>query len=298
MGNTETTNYERVLNTRYYLYHKAENFWWISIIAVIFLQIVVLLTAIIGNVKVTNAVAFLSLLLTVGIVWLRQYSNILINQAYKCERLLLYSDGLGQPIPSYEMVIVRSWVMGKKMKSVCLDSPFFYSKLPKGLKRLLDNTAESAFFVSSLTKKMLYFLVITLIISLICAVTSLYTMFSVMPGNISIAPFAKATISLMVFFLWGDLAILKFRYHVANKEASKVLSTCLHLLNRNNVTGREIVEIVEDYNLILAQSPPVFQLIYSKYGPHLNQIYRESYWLKNNNTIIGRLKNGKANENS
>jgi len=272
---SEKSDFDRLLDIRYYFFHKGEGKWWISLIGVVLLQVVAVLLILVNDARIINVTSFLSVLISVGIIWLRQQAGLLIHQGDKCDRLLLYSDGLKQPIPPYEMATAEGWVLGRKITDARYVQPFYFSKLPAGSKRLLDNTGESSFFTTHLTRKIASYLSFVLGISLGCVLIVLYTMLTVTSDNTHVAPIGKAVVSIIVFLLCGDLALLRYQYVVSSRITGEIFKTCSELLsNRNYVSSEEALQIVGEYYLALAQSPPSFELIYMKYGPSLNGIYR------------------------
>ena len=71
------------------------------------------------------------------------------------------------------------------------------------------------------------------------------------------------------------------KYADLSLSAKEIFTKCVKMREDNNLREKDILQIVEDYNIALLQNPPIPRRFYKKYKDDLNKIYRESHNLTN-----------------
>ena len=88
---------------------------------------------------------------------------------------------------------------------------------------------------------------------------------------------AKSALSAIAFFLAGDIFFLLKKYSDLKAQADATFKVCAILRDESKLSLSRAMQTVEDYHLVLVQSPPVPFKLYLKYQEPLNHAYQESY---------------------
>lgn len=262
---------------RNYLYDKAERLWWWSLYISLGAQLLSLIAVLIDKVVILALVGFVALVAPIGVVWLREWAAKLTQKADKCRRLVLYADGLGEDIPKEELATIRSWTTGVQLKQAPFVRPYYASNFPHGSNRLVDITAESAYFTSCLAERVASYLLIILIISALVVIGILYFSTATATSTNVVATIAKSTTSAITFLLAGDIFLLWKKYSELKAAANETFRLCAKLRDEPKLPIHEAMQVVEDYHLNLIQSPPIPLKVYLKYRDALNEAYQRSY---------------------
>lgn len=272
-------------NIRNHLYDQAENLWWISLWIAIGIPLVSLIVTWIDNNKLMPVVGPIAVISPIVITWLREKAAEIISKADKCRRLILYANGLGQEIPKHEIASVRAWTIGKSLKETAFTPPYYSSKLKAGPNRLADIVAESAFFTHQLVEKINFRLKLIFRLSLISVVGILYFSNIFVVDSLKqislISIIAKSVAIVIAFLISGDFWLLIKKYSDVGSSAKEIFAKCVKMREDSNLEEKDILQIVEDYNIALLQNPPIPRSFYKKYKDELNNVYRESHNLIN-----------------
>lgn len=268
-------------NIRNHLYKKAENLWWFSLLIAIGTQVLSLLAVWTNKRFLVTIIGFTVVASPIVITWLREQAVAITNKADKCRRLILYADGLGQAIPNHEIASIRAWVIGKTLKEASFVRPYYSSSLEVGPRRLADIIAESSFFTYQLVERVNFLLKLFLGISIIMFIGILYSsnLFAIADWKQEnlVSTVAKSVASVIAFLISGDFLLLIKKYSDLSSAAKVTFDKCVKMRDNRNLKETEILQIVEDYNIVLVQNPPIPSLFYRKYKDDLNKIYRESH---------------------
>jgi hypothetical protein len=262
---------------RNYLYDEAEKLWWRSLFLSLGAQLSSLIAVLINNAWILAIAGFLALVAPIGVVWLREWASTFTQQADKCRRLVLYADGLGEEIPKEDLATIRSWTTGIQLNTAPFTRPYYASKLKSGSNRLVDIIAESAYFTCHLAGKAAGYLQIICAISILVLLSILYISISVPNSANVVTIVAKSAISAIAFFLAGDIFLLWKRYSDLRSQANETFKVCAALRDEPQLLLSQAMQTVEDYHLVLIQSPPIPFKLYLKYRDPLNDAYRKSY---------------------
>ena len=230
-------------------------------------------------------IGFTAVISPIAIAWLREQATDITSKADKCRRLILYADGLGQEIPKHEIASVRAWTIGKSLKETPFVPPYYSSRLEAGPNRLAEIVAESAFFTHQLVAKvnfrlkLILSLVIILVIGILYA-SNLFVVNNLKQANL-FSTIAKSASTVIAFLISGDFLLLIKKYSDLSSTAKEIFTKCVKMREDNNLKEKNILQIVEDYNIALLQNPPIPRRFYGKYKDELNKVYRESHNLAN-----------------
>ena len=265
-----------------FLYKKAERLWWITFIIAISTPLFSLFAVWSNKATFLVIIASIATITPIAISWIRHYAAVIYAKADKCRRLMLYADGLGREIASEELASIRAWVIGKRLKNAEFVPPYYLSNKPVGPNRLADIISESAFFTSQLSGKVVFFLWIVLLTSLLIVIGLLLSsnLFvsteEILQSNI-ISTISKSAAIVVAFLISGDFALLIKKYADLRSVAESTFIQCVKLRNDSTPSTNQIFFVVEDYNVVLVQSPPIPALVYNRYKDELNKVYRLSY---------------------
>lgn len=264
---------------RNYFYDKSENLWWWILGISSITQILSLAALWCNNEKFLIAIGFIAIISPISESWLREWADNNTNNADKCRRLILYSDGLGEEITKENLAAIRALVSGVQLKEAPFIKPYYSSCLPQGPNRLADITTEAAFFTADLARRVKNYLTGFLIISALILFFILYFAITNIVTDNNLVNLAKAATSIMPFIMAGNILLLRFKYSELHNSAEKTFKQCARMRKDTKLREQEILNTVEDYHLKLIQSPPIPFIIYEKYKVELNEVYRSSHLL-------------------
>lgn len=265
-----------------FLYKKADKLWWITFLIAISVPLLSLLAIRLDKSTFLVITASVSAITPIAIIWIRHYAAVTYAKADKCRRLVLYADGLGRKITSGELASIRSLVLGKQLKKADFIPPYYLSTKLVGPNRLADVITESAFFTFQLSGKIVFFLWIVFLLSLLIAFFLFLSSNLLVPNDEFFRDNLLSTISksaaiIVACFISGDFALLIKKYADLKSISKDVFNQSAKLRNDNSLSTSQIFFVVEDYNVALIQSPPIPTTVYSKFKDALNEIYRSSH---------------------
>lgn len=266
---------------RNYLYEQAENLWWASLWVAIGTPLLSLVAMWADNIVFMTILGFLAVISPIAIAWFREQATDITSKADKCRRLILYADGLGQEIAKHEIASVRAWTIGKSLKKTPFVAPYYSSRLEASPNRLADIVAESAFFTHQLVERVNFWLKLILSLSLILVIGILYISNPFVINNLKqanlLSTVAKSAATVIALLISGDFLLLIKKYSNLSSSAKEIFTKCVKMRDDNNLREKDILQIVEDYNIALLQNPPIPRRFYREYKDELNKIYRESH---------------------
>lgn len=194
--------------------------------------------------------------------------------AEQIRRLVMLHDGLGvQPSEDQLAAIWERVGNPQDAKPLYLD-PYYESSLPKGCKRLVEITRESAFFTASLARSAAIAFWGVAIAGLGAAIFALVVAIQTQANQVALEIVAKAVVASMAFWVTGDLATMALQYAGLATAASRVQTQCAHLLSKAEQHADEVHPLVAEYNCAVIQAPPISEWIYRWRQDVLNQAWR------------------------
>jgi hypothetical protein len=195
--------------------------------------------------------------------------------AERLRRLAMLQDGVGREVAPLEAAILaeKVWNVAKEDQP----DPYYSSKLPKGPKRLIDVTAECAFFSGSIgaaagrvfqvaSVAATSILVLSLVLLIVLGVTQ---------SRLEIA--AKVVLIGVTFWMTEDLVDMAFKYRSLGSSCERILQECSRLLDQANPSVEDAYVVLHDYDAAAASAPPLPSLIYRKRNAHLSEIWQETH---------------------
>ncbi len=269
------TNTQDLPAIRNQLYDRVERWWLWSLRLGLLLQLIAVASILLATDTFLAGAATVGLFVPIAVTWLRYHAAQITNNADKCRRLILYSDGLGQEIPAYELAIVRGWATGESAAAPFV-APYYASTLPAGPRRLLDITAEAAFFTHELAKKEAFRRLWVFVVSLLLVAAVVYVGIETASTDI-LALIARAALAAVALLVAGDLLVLCCQYFQLASSSERSFRECARLREGLSVSTEAAHQVVEDYHLTVAQSPPIPGKLYKKHVDRLNEVYRQSH---------------------
>lgn len=194
--------------------------------------------------------------------------------AEQIRRLVMLHDGLGiQPSEDQLAAIWERVGNPQDAKAAYLD-PYYESSAPKGCKRLIEITRESAFFTASLARSAATAFWGAAITGLGAAVFALVVSIQTHANPAALEIVAKAVIASMAFWVTGDLVTMALQYSGLATAASRVQTQCAHLLSKVEHRADEVHPLTAEYNCAVIQAPPIPEWIYRWRQHVLNQAWR------------------------
>lgn len=264
-----------------FLYKKAEKLWWITFFIAMSMPVLSLIAIWSEQTTFLVIIASIATITPIAISWIRHFAATIYAKADKCRRLILYADGLGREISNDDLAAIRAWVIGKKLKKSGFTPPYYLSNKPIGPNRLADIISESAFFTTQLSGKVVFFLCLVLFVSLLVMIglllsSNLFISAEEISQTHLLSIISKSAAIIVAFLISGDFALLIKKYIDLQSVADSAFNRCSKLRNESNLNDSQVFYVVEDYNVVLIQSPPIPSLVYNKYRDNLNEVYRLS----------------------
>ena len=208
--------------------------------------------------------------------WLQEISNDKASCALKCRLAILYSDAFGKDIPAQISRDIRAMVNGEKVKEAPFIKPYYDSKLPYGPKRLAEIVSESAFWTYNLAQKM---------VVLMSVYTGCYFLLGLILAYFIVQMNIEPTLLLMIsksfivyisFIFASESTILIKKYNELWHKSEQIYKETERLSRFKKPSTIKVMQIVEEYNLLLINSPPIPSFIYNLNKETLNDAYKNS----------------------
>lgn len=264
---------KRLHNVRAYMFARGERLWfsawWLAVIGLA----AGLGLAVVQDSRASIGLGLCAALSPVAITWLRELSNQVRAKGDLCRRLVLYSDGLGRPLPPAEVALVESSVLGRSIPDATYVEPYYASTADPGPRRLAENTAESAYFTSALATIMARRFLIGAVAAGAVVIACLAILLQADANKTALKVAGQWIGPAIAFIISGDVLVVWWQYHCLALSAQQVFRSAGEAAAQNAELP-EIFAIVEEYHLVLAQSPPLTKGLHTKYHGALNVSYR------------------------
>jgi hypothetical protein len=180
-------------------------------------------------------------------------------------------DGLGTEIPLLQTAVLQELVGETQASDV--GTPYYSSKLPKGPRRLVEITAESAFFSRSIARRA------ALILGSVSATAVLILTFSfivVVQAGISqsrLEVVSRIMILGVTFWATDELVSMALKYRALRQSCEAVLERCSGLLSQVNLSSDEAHAALGEYTSAIAHAPPLPRTIYHHIKDRLSRAW-------------------------
>jgi hypothetical protein len=194
--------------------------------------------------------------------------------AERLRRLAMLQDGIGREPTSFELADLPERVWNVTRNSV--PDPYYSSKLPKGSKRLVDITAECAFFSSKIAHAAW---MMSLVASVAASGVLLLSLVLVAVLGASQSRFelvAKWVLIGITFWMTENLIDAARRYRSLATRCESILQECFRLLKEQSPSMEEAYIALHEYDAAVAGAPPLPSRVYKRRNERLTGIWQEA----------------------
>ena len=192
----------------------------------------------------------------------------------RLRRLAMLQDGTGRDPTSFELADLpeRTWdVPGNSVPN-----QYYSSKLPKGSKRLVDITAECAFFSSKIARAAW---TVSLVVSVAASGVLLLSLILVAVLGTSqsrLELVAKCSLICITFWMTENLIDAALRYRSLANRCESILQECFRLLNELSPSIEDAYIALHEYDAAVAGAPPLPSRVYRRRNEGLTRIWQEA----------------------
>lgn len=252
-------------------YQRSETLMWSSLSV----KLVLFVLAVVGSFwtaswaqKIVITVAGIG---QVAMFALRHSSNIHLRIGDRIRRLLMLQDGLGTDIPLLQTAMLQDLVGDVHPADV--GSPYYSSKLPKGPQRLVEITAESAFYSGSIARRATFILGTVCIVAVSVLIFSFLVVVQAGVSQSRLEIVSRIMILGVTFWATDELVSMALRYRSLHHSCEAVLERCSGLLSRMNISADEAHAALGEYTSAIAQAPPLPRAIYRRIKDRLSKAW-------------------------
>lgn len=265
----------RIEGHRDFSYSKSV-FWWRISIAVAMLAPVCSILIEFTHVKILTALATLFIVLSPAIItWTREIAYAYYEKGEKCRRIILYRDGLG--VEPSTMTLCNIYNSERKTINIVDEVPYFATQQSSSPLKLVDMISESSFFTKSHANTFSKILLIILIIISAITILVAYFGFSGYIPNETLKTLTTAIFFFVSMFIVNDFILLRKKFCDLAKNAESIFTEAELLRKTHDVQQIDALRLAEDYNILLASTPPIPPLIHRMHRDRLNDAYHETH---------------------
>jgi hypothetical protein len=191
----------------------------------------------------------------------------------RLRRLAMLRDGVGREPTLFETAILPERVWNAPGAGV--PDPYYSSPLPKGSKRLVDVTAECAFFSGRISGAAWTLFRAVSVFALSALVLSLVLVAVLGTAQSRIEVVAKCVLIGITFWATEDLIDMALGYRELMGACEKILQECLRLLGEENPSMEDAYVALHEYDAAVADAPPLPGRIYRRRNEELSKIWQE-----------------------
>jgi hypothetical protein len=189
-------------------------------------------------------------------------------------RLAMLKDGLGIEPSKFQLAKLQERMGKTKSSEPAYIGSYYESALPVGPKRLLEITAESAFFTSALARTSACIFMVISAVGISIVFIGLIIIIQTGLSQTMLEAVAKTAVISMAFWATGDLALTAFRFYSLAHVSEKVFDQCGRLLSQDTDSRDDAHITVAEYNCAVNQAPPIPGVVYWWRQDSLNDAWR------------------------
>ena len=205
----------------------------------------------------------------------REFSLKHQDRAEYIRRSLMLADALDHKPSKIELAQLTINLGSIDRSEPLFDKRYYDSEIAVGPSRLIDILAESAFFTHNLSKRAAWILGGMICVGVVVLFSVLYMLISLPVGHEISSVVAKWAALVMSFLAAGDFAYLFRRYFCLSLASKDVLSKSDTLTKNENISAEDAMELADEYNCAVIQSPPIPGIIYKYMLKALNEAWRK-----------------------
>ena len=255
-------------------YQRGERLMWVGVGVKVTIYLTTLATIVWNN---RIAAALFLLLACVGQVFLfvaRLSMESHIALAERLRRLAMLQDGTGRDPTSFELADLPERVWNATGGSV--PDPYYSSQHAKGSKRLVDITAECAFFTGKIANAawMGFFVVSVVASGILLLSLVLVAVLGAAQSRLELV--AKCVLIGITFWMTEDLIDMAIRYGSLANRCESILQECFRLLSEQSPSLEEVYTALHEYDSAVAGAPPLPSRVYRRRNEGLTKIWQEA----------------------
>ena len=256
-------------------YQSSEKLLWSGIA----IKVVIYLTALGSAIWSDKTAAALFLVVAclgqASLFWVRYYSHSHIGLAERLRRLAMLQDGVGREVSALETAVLEEKIWSTPPSPT--NDPYYSSALPRGPKRLVDVTAECAFYSGSISNAAWRtFLAVSIAASSVLLLT-LVLLTIVGAAQSKLDTVAKGVLIGITFWMTEDFFEMALKYRSLGLSCEHVLQECSRLLEQEQPSLQEAYVVFQEYDSAFANMPPLPKWIYGTRNQRLGEIWRQSH---------------------
>jgi hypothetical protein len=223
-----------------------------------------------------GVLALLALVAQIAVFLIRVLAMDSNDVAEGIRRTAMLKDGLGvEPSPVQLAKLQERTAMQATNQQLQKD-PYYNSPEPVSLRRLLDITAECAFFTSSLARRLWKIFGGIAIAGFLTPVIAILAVVLLGAGEPVLEIGAKAVLATVAFFAAGDIAMMAVQFYQLARDADRVLDHCEGALRGDGHNlDSEALTAFDEYNCAVGKAPPVPAWIYNRNRERLNAAWAQ-----------------------
>lgn len=206
---------------------------------------------------------------------LRSASHANLELGERLRRLAMLQDGVGRDVPPLEAAVLAEKIWTTPEQAIA--SPYYSSSFQRGPKRLIDITAECAFYSGSIANAAwrTFFRVSVGASSLLLLSLILVTIMGTAQTRLEVV--AKGVLVGITFWITEDFLEMALKYRRLGASCERVLQECSRLLDEQSPSVEDAYFVLQEYDSAFANTPPLPSSIYARRSQRLAEIWHETH---------------------
>lgn len=254
-------------------YRRSETLLWTSISVKAAIYLTTVATAAWSNGIAASVFIVLASLGQVFLFTSRLSMERHLSLGERLRRLAMLQDGIGREPTTFETAVLpdRVWDPHEPL----IQDQYYSSVLAKGSRRLVDVTAECAFFSGRIASSAwTVFLIVSVAASGIL-LFSLVLVAIIGTAQSRLEVVAKCVLIGITFWMTEDLIDMALRYRELASSCERILQECFRLLGEKSPSMDGAYLVLQEYDAAVAAAPPLPSRIYRRRNEDLSRIWNE-----------------------
>jgi hypothetical protein len=237
--------------------------------------------AVIGSFPIAEwATSVLAIGVFVGqvlIFFLRYSAGDHQSRAEEIRRMAMMQDGLGIHPSPFTLARLQDRIGDLTHSEHPFLGPYYGSKEPPGPRRLLDITAECAFFTGGNARRMWNILFALAAGGLLVVLSALFTTLLFAGSTAAMQIAGKTALIVIAAWAFGDFASMACAFKELSESADRVLDGCEQALQgatAGDAASSSALALFSEYNCAVVKAPPIPGWIYRRYQDRMNTAWR------------------------
>lgn len=253
--------------------------WYLGYVCCQILVLAFAVTSIFSEINI-NLSALLTFLGVFVIEFIRWRSDWWKSEGEKAKRKYEAADGLGVELDGSE---VANWLAARSRNILAdvsddeVKGSLFDSGEPVGPRRAVENTQESAWWSSHLSRRMVIYIIIFLLLALAISFGGMAVGISMLKSSKTeqsgalVQNLGGIICAVLVFIFSINLVRLLADFCAFWFDSNKILNHCAELLKSNNISFQEAIHLMNDYQTTRNAAPLLPTFVWKLHGRHLRE---------------------------